>query len=142
MKKALRNIQYRLPKIGFVKMYDGDYDGLKGKFKYWREGNCNFFIKPVPFKIGFSGSMVDPYSALHIYIWKVDIVFWSNPVKPIMKWWDEYKLDRELKKSGERCPHCGSWKLREGNGMAYEPNIYCKKCGAIIWEADPEPYIR
>lgn len=142
MKKIIEKIRYRLPKIGLVDMYEGDYEKLQGKFKYWQHGNCNRFIKPVPFKIGFSGSQINPYSSLHVYIWKVDIWFMKNPFKPIMTWWKEYKMDKELKKSDERCPHCGSWKLREGEGMGYEPIVYCKKCGSIIWEADPEPYIR
>lgn len=131
-----------IPTIKKSKVWDGDYLPLKGCIQVWHSGNNNSWIKPPIFKIGFSGSMNDPYSTLHIYIGKIDIWFMRNPLKKLMTWNDERLLDKELLKGDERCPHCGSHRLRVGNGMAYEPIGYCKDCGAIIWESDPEPYIR
>lgn len=132
----------KLPDVRMAKMYDGSYDPLKGKIQMYKHGNFCEWVKPKAFMVGFSGSMNDPHKSMSIYIGKVRITFWSNPFKGLMDWNSERKLDKQLKESGERCPYCGSHKLREGSGMAHEPVVYCKDCGAIVYESDPEPYIR
>jgi hypothetical protein len=112
-----------------------------GKIEVWSWGNSHGYMKPRILRIGFSGSWAEPYSSLHLYIWKIDVWFVRNPVRKLMDVWREMKIDLTLRRQGVRCPECGSYRLREGNGMAYEPIVYCKSCGKIIWEADPEPYI-
>jgi hypothetical protein len=40
-----------------------------------------------------------------------------------------------------KCPLCGSHNLGGSDGFAGEPIQFCKQCEAIIWSADPTPYI-
>ena len=132
MKEFIKKIKKYFPEIRKMKVDKNNYIEIctRGNVKnYW--GDLKIF------QIGFSGSINDPYCALHVYLWKFDLVWWSNPFKKIMGFWKEFKQDRYAKKkSDDRCPNCG------GNGMAYEPIVYCKKCGAIIWEPeDITPYI-
>lgn len=124
-----------IPELGKAKVLDG-------KVEIWKHGNCRWWYKPKVFRIGFSGSNADPYHSFHIYLWKLDITWWRNPFLKPMKFWMELKQDWYQWREGERCPYCNSFRLRDGNGMAYEPIVYCKSCGAIVWEPeDITPYI-
>jgi len=129
--------------MGVIEMKIRKAKVMQDKLVIWEWGNARSYKRPrlLP-RIGFSGSMVEPYTSLHIYIWKIDVWFVRNPLKWLMDKWGEYKLNRALKADPEaRCPKCNSHKLREGNGFAYEPLIYCKACSNILWAADPTPYI-
>jgi len=107
-------------------------------------GNCANYVKPIIIQYGFSGSMAKPYSSFSIYIWKVRITWWNNPFEKIITWWKHLKMDwtNWRDPDGERCPECGSARLRDSHGMAYEPVVFCKSCGSLVWEPeDITPYI-
>lgn len=121
------------------------YDWDNGKrIEVWYYGNSRQAKKPRLFRIGFSGSWAKPYTSMHWYFWRTDICFWINPFEKLMYWYKEARQDFYAWKdnSEDRCPECGSVKLRQCSGFAGEPIIYCKKCDNIVFESDPEPYIR
>ncbi|MGD9156770.1 MAG: hypothetical protein PVG39_00035 [Desulfobacteraceae bacterium] len=130
-------IKWRIPHIQMAKLLQHNGRTL---VEVWRYGNAHSWQDLKLFRIGFSGSWKDPYTSLHIYIWKINIRFGHNPIKLFMDMHREYIIDKRLKAAGVKCPNCGSHKLRESNGFAGEPIEYCKKCGTITYEADPLPY--
>lgn len=139
MKRIYLWIKWRIPTIRKAKVWD--HNGIT-LIEVWNHGNCHSWKNPKLLQIGFSGSNIDPNTTLHIHIWKIVIRFGHNPIKVFMDAYDEYKIDQWLKAEGVKCPHCGSHKLRTSSGFAGEPIEYCKKCGEILFEADPTPYCK
>lgn len=50
------------------------------------------------------------------------------------------EMEEIINKQPLRC-RCGKPKLAESSGFAGETITYCKRCGDIIDEGDPTPYI-
>jgi hypothetical protein len=95
------------------------------------------------FRIYWSGSIEKPCD--HILLFFHRLEFFINTPKIIVtykKWRRKVEMFKYNKLQGFLCPDCGSHKLLPSRGMAYEPIIFCDGCGMIVWEADPEPYIR
>lgn len=92
----------------------------------------------------FSGSIAKPYEHFYFRLSRLyiggDTPKW---IKRLKKWWKWFKIDKKCKKNPDtlRCDKCGSHRLRDGHGLAYEPIIWCKKCGNIVYQSDPTPYI-
>lgn len=94
--------------------------------------------------INWCGSIANPYDNCYLRFWKLYLGFrtpkWITKIK---RAWEEYKMDEAALQDPHslRCDRCGSHRLREAEGFAGEPHIFCKDCGVIIYAADPTPYI-